>query len=289
MTGYGQATAENDRFRVAVSVRSVNHRFLDLAVRLAEDYRDLEPEIRKAVDRRVHRGRVDLRIAVECLGEETAEVQVDPRVVSDLVAAAEALDVPGLEDRPLALADLLRWPDVVRVRRRSVELDSADLAWLAGVVAEALVGLVDTRETEGEQLAAVLTARLASLSELVERLDAVRDEVKARLVEGMRRRVEELLEGSELSAERVHQESAILAEKIDVQEELDRLAAHLDTFRASMAAEGAVGRRLDFLAQEIHRELNTLGVKCRDAHMAEWVIDGKVVCEQLREQVQNVE
>jgi uncharacterized protein (TIGR00255 family) len=289
MTGYGQATAENDRFRVAVSVRSVNHRFLDLAVRLAEDYRDLEPEIRKAVDRLVHRGRVDLRIAVECLGEETAEVQVDPRVVSDLVAAAEALDVPGLEDRPLALADLLRLPDVVRVRRRSVELDSADQAWMAGVVAEALEGLVDTRETEGEQLAAVLTARLASLSELVERLDAVRDEVKARLVEGMRRRVEELLEGSELSAERVHQESAILAEKIDVQEELDRLAAHLDTFRASMAAEGAVGRRLDFLAQEIHRELNTLGVKCRDAHMAEWVIDGKVVCEQLREQVQNVE
>lgn len=289
MTGYGQATAENDRFRVAVSVRSVNHRFLDLAIRLGEDYRDLEPAVRRAVDRQLHRGRVDLRLAVENLGGDAATVEVDPHVLHDLVAAAAALEIPGLADRQLGLADLLRVPEVVRVRRRGVELGEDDQAWIAAVVEQAVDGLVAARETEGAQLAAVLEQRLALLGALVERLAAVRDEVRARLVEGMRQRVAELLEGSELPAERVMQESAVLAEKLDIQEELDRLAAHLETFRTSMGAEGAVGRRLDFLAQEIHRELNTLGVKCRDARMAEWVIDGKVVCEQLREQVQNVE
>jgi uncharacterized protein (TIGR00255 family) len=289
MTGYGQATAENDRFRVAVSARSVNHRFLDLAIRLGEDYRDLEPALRKAVDRQLHRGRVDLRLAIESLGGDAATVQVDPQVLRDLVAAAAALEIPGLADRQLGLADLLRVPEVVRVRRRGVELGEDDQGWIVAVVEQAIGALVAARETEGAQLAAVLEQRLGLLGALVQRLAAVRDEVRARLVEGMRQRVAELLEGSELPAERVMQESAVLAEKLDIQEELDRLAAHLETFRASMGAEGSVGRRLDFLAQEIHRELNTLGVKCRDARMAEWVIDGKVVCEQLREQVQNVE
>jgi uncharacterized protein (TIGR00255 family) len=289
MTGYGQASAESGRFRVAVSVRSVNHRFLDLAIRLADELRDLEPAIRKAVDARLHRGRVDLRLAVERLGEEAAAVHVDPQVVRDLVAATRDLGIPGLDARPLALADLLRVPEVVRVRRLSLELEDAEQEWIVGVVDEALRRLVDARETEGGQLATVLDARLRSLEELVERLSAVRGEVRARLVAGMRQRLAELIEGSELPAERVLQESAVLAEKIDVQEELDRLAAHLETFRDTMGSAGALGRRLDFLAQEIHRELNTLGVKCRDARMAEWVIDGKVVCEQLREQVQNVE
>jgi uncharacterized protein (TIGR00255 family) len=289
MTGYGQATAENERFRIAVSARSVNHRFLDLALRVGDDYRDLEPAVRRAVDRRLHRGRLDLRIAVERLGDDAASVHVDPQVARDLVAALGGLEVPGLDDRPLAMADLLRLPEVVKVRRRTDDLVEEDQAWMVGVVEQAIERLVELRETEGAQLAAVLGERVRSLGELVERLAAVREEVRGRLVENMRRRVAELLDGSELPAERVLQESAVLAEKIDIQEELDRLAAHLETFSSSMSADGAVGRRLDFLAQEIHRELNTLGVKCRDARMAEWVIDGKVVCEQLREQVQNVE
>lgn len=289
MTGYGQAAAENDRFRVTVSARTVNHRFLDLALRLADDFRDVEPAIRRAVDRRLHRGRVDLRLAIERLGEEAPSVQVDQRVARDLVAAAREMEIPGLDERPLALADLLRLPEVVRVQRRAADLDEADQAWLVGIVEEAVDRLVEARETEGAQLKGVLDERLNDLQALVERLSAVRDEVRERLVANMRRRVGELLEGTELPAERVMQESAVLAEKIDVQEELDRLAAHLATFRETMDGEAALGRRLDFLAQEIHRELNTLGVKCRDARMAEWVIDGKVVCEQLREQVQNVE
>jgi uncharacterized protein (TIGR00255 family) len=289
MTGYGQASGENESYRVAVSVRSVNHRFLDLAIRLAEDYREIESSVRRLLDERLERGRVDLRVAVDFLGDGGTEVTIDSEVVAGLLSAAAQIDAAGLSSKSLTTADLLNLPEVIRVRRRSVELAAADRELILEVASRALDRLVEMREHEGEQLGRILRARLETLTQLVARLSAERESVRSRLLETMRQRVEDLLEGKEITPDRLAQETALLAEKIDVQEELDRLTAHVEAFETSMASGEAIGRRLDFLAQEIHRELNTLGVKCRDAKMAQWVVDGKVTCEQLREQVQNVE
>lgn len=288
MTGYGRAAAENETFRVAVSARSVNHRFLDLVVRVAEDYREVEPEVRKLVDRDLARGRVELRVAVEPLGEARAEVVVDEDVARAIRSAAEALD-RELGGGGLSTADLLRLPEVVRVERRAHELSAGDRQLVLEVVASALDELVTMRRAEGEQLEAVLAERLDTLRDLAGQLAGERAQVSRQLHANMRQRLQDLLGDTSVDEHRLAQETALLAEKIDIQEELDRLTAHLDAFAEALSSDDAVGRRLDFLAQEIHRELNTLGVKCRDSTMAQWAVEAKLACEQLREQVQNVE
>jgi len=288
MTGYGQAAAENDAFRISVSARSVNHRFLDLVVRLAEEYREVETAVRQLIDDRLTRGRVEMRVGIEPLGGGDARVVIDREVVRAIQAAAVEL-AGGDESAGLPVAELLRMPEVVRVERRSRELGAEDLALVLEVTGRALDQLIGMREGEGAQLVAVLTERAAALGELADLLAGRRDEVRRQLLVNMRQRLAELLDSSQFNEDRLAQEIALLAEKMDVQEELDRLRAHLETFGNSLAGRGAVGRRLDFLAQEILRELNTLGSKCRDSQMAEWVVQGKLACEQLREQVQNVE
>ncbi len=152
MTGFGQADAENEECRVAVSVRSVNHRFLDLAIRLAEEYRDLEPELRKILDRRVARGRVELRVAVELFDEGAPAVSLDQAVVAGLLKAARDLEGMGLATGDLAAGDLLRLPDVVRVRRRPGTLGDEGRRLIFDTVDQALDQLLATRETEGAQL-----------------------------------------------------------------------------------------------------------------------------------------
>lgn len=289
MTGFGQAEAENERLRVAVTVRTVNHRFLDLVVRLGEDYRELETPLRGLLDRRLTRGRVDLRVAIETLSAGETTVVVDRELAAAVLAAAAELAAAGASGEPLRASDLLGLPEVMRVERERFALAAADRELVLTTAERAVDQLIAMRETEGQQMASFLGTRLETLAGLTGSLSEAREQVRNRLLGRMRQRVEELLAGQEMTADRLAQETALLAEKIDVQEELDRLAAHLESFGAALAGDSAVGRRLDFLAQEIHRELNTLGAKCRDAGMADWVIDGKLVCEQLREQVQNVE
>jgi len=289
MTGYGQAAGENETYRVAVTARSVNHRFLDLSIRIGDDYRVLESNLRQLAAARLLRGRVEIRVAIEDLSGGEASVSIDENLVGELLAATARLDREGIDEAALSIGDVLRLPEVVRVRRDQAGFESADRELVLTVAAGAVDRLLEMRSVEGGQLESILAERLELLGAVVVRLEGERAEVRARLLENMKGRVEELMEGQEIAPERLAQETAILAEKIDIQEELDRLGAHLETFAAAMREDEAIGRRLDFLAQEIHRELNTLGSKCRDAQMAEWIVDGKVICEQLREQVQNVE
>ena len=240
---------------------------------------------------------MELRVSLETLGEGGADVIVDNEVARAIQAAAAELEreTGRLESGDqaagsgLSTADLLRMPDVVRVRRHNLELTAQDRSLVLEVVTTAIERLVSMREGEGAQLQAILAEKVAALSELATRLAAAREGVSQQLAANMRQRLAELLGDTEVDEDRLAQETAVLAEKIDIQEEIDRLRAHLETFTEALSSDEAVGRRLDFLAQEIHRELNTLGVKCRDSTMAQWAVDAKLACEQLREQVQNVE
>jgi uncharacterized protein (TIGR00255 family) len=197
----------------------------------------------------------------------------------------------GLVSREVVLGDLMRIPDLVYFDRGG-EWDEDAEALLLEAVGTSLDSLVSTRAGEGAKLLAMLTERLDGLDEVSTRMRDLADGMSARQAETLRQRLDQLLagDGTEVVDEqRLAQEVAILADRSDIAEELDRLGAHLEQFRTVCEGKGSQGKRLDFLAQEIFRELNTIGAKCRDSELKRCVVDGKVLCEQLREQVQNVE
>jgi uncharacterized protein (TIGR00255 family) len=292
MTGYGEAAAEGERHTMSVSLKAVNHRFLDLQVRLGEEARGSEPALRELVGKEVQRGRVEMRLDIRPRGERKAEVAVHFGLVEAAVAATRRLVEQGLLERGLAAGDLLRIPEAFRVELEGGGWEESDEGLLLSVAGEALAQLVASREREGSSLQAAMEERLALLEKVADRLDALRGPVQGELAAALRRRLAELLggqPGQPLDESRLAQEVALLVDRSDVTEELDRLRAHLAHFREVAAERGPSGKRLDFLTQEIFRELNTTGSKCRNHEMTRAVLDAKVLCEQIREQVQNVE
>ncbi|MEA2694628.1 MAG: hypothetical protein QOJ16_4015 [Acidobacteriota bacterium] len=289
MTGYGEAAAESARHAVAVSLRAVNHRFLDLQVRLAEECRGSESALRDLVGKAAARGRVEMRVEVRSVAERRATVELHRGVVEAAHAAIHQLVEQGLIERGLSAGDLLRIPEAFRVELDGGGWDDDDQELLLKVAGEAVAQLVASRDREGRSLAAIMDERLASLGEVVSRLDTLRGPVREELAAGLRRRLAELLESQPVDEGRLAQEVALLVDRSDVSEEIDRLRSHLDHFRSVIGESAPAGKRLDFLTQEVFRELNTLGAKCRNAEMTRAVLDAKVICEQLREQVQNVE
>jgi uncharacterized protein (TIGR00255 family) len=289
MTGFGQATGENARHAVTVTVRAVNHRFLELRLHLGDDYRASEETLRSALAAELERGRVDGTVGVRPLAQRAARVRVDREVVRAAHLAIEELFEGGLVGEKLTAGDLLRLPEALVVERDPDLWDVADEAVLLEVGRTALAQLVAAREHEGETLRAVLERRLDELAVVVTRLAELRGIASTAMAESLRARLAEALGATGIDPARLAQEAAVLVERSDVAEEIDRLGSHCRHFRDLLGRRGAVGKRLDFLAQEIARELNTVGAKCRDAAMTRAVLDGKLLCEQLREQVQNVE
>jgi len=289
MTGYGHAEGENLRYRVRLALRSVNHRFLDVVLRLKEEQRTSESALRELLGETLSRGRVEVGTDIERVGRDSSRLEVDRRALKDLTRALDGLLEEDLIERGLTAGDLIRHPQLLRVSEPANHWSGEDEELLLRVAGEALAELVAARGTEGEKLAAALAERLEALGrtagELRELAPAAREETAAALGE----RLNALLGDQALDPARLAQEVAFLADRSDVKEELDRLGAHLEHFHEVMAGDGAIGKRLDFLTQEIFRELNTLGAKCRNARMTRAVLDAKVLCEQLREQVQNVE
>ena len=302
MTGFGQATAADERHQVTVTVRSVNHRFLEIRLRLPDEARGSEAALQDLLAAELSRGRVEAAVEVRRLGEREVEVAVDRQVVLKAHAAFEELVGGGLVAQQLTAGDLLRLPEAVSVRVAPDRWEESDHALLLAVGRQARDQLVAGRAAEGERLARALGERLDELAAVAADLEALAPEAREEAAAGLRARLDELLAGPGAAAAgggarearrldpgRLEQEVALLAERSDVREELDRLSAHLEHFRALLVSGEAVGKRLDFLTQEVLRELNTLGAKCRHVGMTRRVLDGKALVEQVREQVQNLE
>lgn len=292
MTGFSRASGENQRVRLEVSIRTVNHRHLDISVRVPEELREFESSVRKAVAERLTRGRVEVRIDVLHLGGEEPQIEIEDDVVAALRQRIDEFSAKGWITPELSFMDLMKLPGAVRISSGSTEFGSEDAQLLTDTVGRATEGVVVARQTEGNSLKVVLEKLAAELSAVVTAVEETWQDVTADLPEKLRARMEELLQGTTpaLDDNRLAQEVAILAERGDVREELDRLRSHLEHLRDLVGQEGqAVGKRLDFLAQEIFRELSTLAAKFRDPEAVQRVIDGKLVCEQIREQVQNIE
>ncbi|MDQ7843239.1 MAG: YicC/YloC family endoribonuclease [Armatimonadota bacterium] len=289
MTGYGRAEVHTLLGRFTVEMRSVNHRFGEILVRLPRDLAALEDRVRAVVQERVLRGRVEVTILREDRAPRPRSVRADLELAAAYAQAlrelAAALGVPNA----VSLAQIAAYPDVLRVEETKDDLEAL---WpdLATAVRAAAADLVEMREAEGRRLAQDLETRLSRLEELgvvVERRsrDAV-GEYAARL----RERIRQLLGEVPVDEHRLAAEVAIFAERSDVSEEVTRLRSHIAQFRQELArAEGAVGRRLEFVLQEMGREVNTTGAKANDLEITRAVIAMKGELESMREQIQNVE
>ena len=290
MTGFGSIGQSIGSLQIAVRLRSVNHRHLDLVVRMPEEIRALELEMRERIGKRFSRGRIELRVDLEDQRERTVEVRVNRSWIAGLQKASQELREAELDLSPLSLGDLLRNPDAVRI---SADADAGDDNYSIPVLAvldEALDELEASRAKEGNKLQTVLENQLEKLSVLVKEISAEQPTIRQDQEERLRSRVQEVLGDSQILDEgRLEQEIVFLAERSDVREELDRLVTHLSHFREAMMQPGGIGKKLDFIAQEISRELTTLGAKCRQAGVRQRNVDAKLICEQIREQVQNIE
>jgi uncharacterized protein (TIGR00255 family) len=289
MTGYGEASAENARHGITVSLRAVNHRFLDLQLRIGEELRGSEAALRDVIGKEVSRGRVEARVEMRSVAERKASVQVNMGVIREAHVAVHQLVDAGLIDRGLSAGDLMRLPEAFRVDLETEEWTPEDEELLLRAARGAVTQLVASREREGASLVAIMDEKLVGVEGAVARLDALRGPVREEMAAALKRRLAEMLAGQALDEGRVAQEVVLLVDRCDVSEEIDRLRSHVEHFRAVMREGAAAGKRLDFLTQEVFRELNTLGAKCRNAEMTRAVLDAKVTCEQIREQVQNVE
>jgi len=292
MTGFGRSRGRlSERVTAGVVVRSVNNKFLDIQVRMGgrEELPEAVAAVREAVAEGVRRGRVIVQVNLERSVPPGARVLVDGEAIVRLLEQLRQLELPQDASQPVALSDVLAVPGLVTVESGEAMLDEEELGSLRGVVGEAVSGLVAMREREGEATLEHMDGELEALEGFVKWLEPRASRVREMLQERLRARLEELLEAEDMDEGRMLQEVAMLADRADVAEEISRLKGHLAQFRRRLREGGVVGRALDFLCQEINRELNTLGSKMRDALLTERLVDAKSALERIREQVQNLE
>ena len=288
MTGYAAASAESPRGRLSLELRSVNARFLDLQFRVAEELRALEPMLRELIVARVSRGKLDCRLYLNDSGQAARPQQLNAEALARLKAQGEEARQAFPEAAPLRVADILRWPGVISEPPADEERTREAARRLCGA---ALEDLLAVRAREGARLAAVIDERIAAMRA---QLEAVAPLVPQSIA-AYKAKIEERLKEALASAddERIRSEIALFAARIDIDEELERLRAHFSEVERALkegAARGSpVGKRLDFLAQELNREANTLASKAASAQLSDCALELKLLVEQMREQVQNIE
>jgi uncharacterized protein (TIGR00255 family) len=290
MTGFASVTLDEPAAAIAVTIRGVNHRFLDVQLRAPSSVAPIEGRLRALVQQRIVRGRIDLSISVQSRRQAVVDVEVNEQVIEALSAAFERLRERGLVQAGPAASDILRFPQAIAVRERDEEgEDPAVAPAVESAVAAALEELDRMRTVEGGHLRAELDGRRQRLGELFDRAaDAAAagsNALKARLHE----RVRELQADAGVDPAAIAQEIVRFANRSDITEETVRFRAHLEHWRALSEGPEACGRKLDFLIQEMNREINTLGAKAEGPEIPELVVSLKAELEKLREQVQNVE
>ena len=288
MTGYGRSVETRSGREFTVEVRSVNNRYLDCAVRLPRLVAFGEDAVKQAVKNTISRGKVDVYVSVRSEGGEQGTVTLNTALAEGYLAAMRQMaETFGLEN-DVKVSDLSRLPEVFTVDKPEVD-EEALLADLMAVTNEALVGYDAMRTTEGAALDHDLRSRGARILELVGQVEKQSPKTVSDYRARLEAKLREVLANTAIDESRILTEAAIFADKVAVDEETVRLRSHLNQMNAMLDAGGAVGRKLDFLLQEMNREANTIGSKCTDVAVARIVVDIKAELEKIREQVQNVE
>jgi uncharacterized protein (TIGR00255 family) len=288
MTGFGRVTAESDGREIVLELKSVNHRFLDIGFRMPRALNFLEDFLRKGLQARLARGHVDLYLGYRNARNDAREVILDDALATAYAGAFVKMQrMTGLED-DITLSTLAAMPDVLTAREREDDRE-AIVAIAMEALTRALDELIAAREIEGKRLAIDVETRLCAVEAQLAIIEGRMDVAVREVQEKLTRRVEELLGGTAVDSVRIAQETAILADKGAIDEETVRLRSHIAAVRDVMAQTESAGRKLDFLVQEMHREVNTMGSKTSDMMITTAVLTLKGEIEKIREQVQNIE
>jgi len=284
MTGFAAVAAELPGCSLTVDLRSVNHRYLDVQLRLPDELRSLEVAARELLTTELKRGKVDCRLSLNHTQPGAAKLAVDAERVAQLRNAAAEVMRHAPESTPLSVSEILHWPGVLTEPTVGPE---ALAAQALALIRQALAELAASRAREGAKLREMLEQRCraieAQIARVAPRVPAIHEAYVAKLAARLKEA------GLDPDAERLKQELALFATKVDVEEEISRLATHVAEVRRVLGAGGSSGKRLDFLMQELNREANTLGSKSVDADLSQAALEIKVLIEQMREQVQNIE
>ena len=288
MTGYGRAVETVNSREFTVELRSVNNRYLDCGVKLPRMLSFAEENVKQAVKNAISRGKVDVFISVRSENGTDAKVTLNTGMVEGYLAAMQQLanDYPVTNDISVSL--LSRMPEVFTVEKPEVDEEQL-LADLMAVVSSALAGYDAMRTAEGKALENDLRSRGATIEELVSQVEAGNAQTVIDYRTRLENKLKEVLANTNIDESRILTEAAIFADKVAVDEETVRLRSHLQQMYAMLTTGGAVGRKLDFLLQEMNREANTIGSKCTDVRLARIVVDIKAELEKIREQTQNIE
>ena len=289
MTGYGRARQELHKRDITVEVRSVNNRYLDCTVKMPRMYTFAEDAVKKHVQQAVSRGKVDVFITVDATAADVAKVAVNRELAAQYAAAlGELADLCGESDYRIAPETLARFPDVLTVTKEDEDLETVS-ADLCAVLDEALAAYNAMRAVEGAKLAADIAGRLDTIERCTGQVEQRSPETVAEYRQKLTARMEEVLQSTTIDEQRILMEAAIYADKVAVDEETVRLRSHVAQLRTMLQSDEPMGRKMDFLIQEVNRESNTIGSKCNDVAIAEIVVALKAEVEKMREQVQNVE
>lgn len=288
MTGFGRAQETVDGMTVTVELKSVNHRYFEFTAKVPRTYGFLEEKLKSFLNARVSRGKMECYVSIENLEESDMEVVVNPSLAKGYVDALRTLsETFGLKEDYSAIS-IAKFPDVLTLRKA---LADEEKIWNAvqKVTELAVERFVTMRETEGEKLRADILSKADTILEHVAFVESRSPQTVREYHEKLRQRMEELLENTQVDEQRLLTEAAIFADKVAVDEETVRLRSHISQLREFLNADEPIGRKLDFLVQEMNRESNTIGSKAQDVEIAKRVIAIKAEVEKIREQVQNIE
>ncbi|MBI1875427.1 MAG: YicC family protein [Acidobacteria bacterium] len=293
MTGFASLTREDERVTIGVTLRSVNHRYLDLQLRTPTALAELEPQLRALVQRHAGRGRVELSVQVQLRQPPPVQVEINEAFLSAIGTALGQARDRGLLQGALTPGDLLRFPQAFTIKEQSLDQDPALAAHVASMalkaIEEALVALDAMRTREGEFLAQDLNRRRAAVAEMVDGIARAAKDGEAALIARLGERVRELTSEFQLEPAAVAQEIVRTAARSDISEEVVRFRGHIGQWGILSESAEPCGRKLDFLLQEMNREVNTMGSKADGLQVSELIVAAKAELEKMREQVQNVE
>jgi len=288
MTGYGSASGMSGNLELEIELRAVNNRYLDVSARLPRRYLFVEDELKKRVGQAVSRGKVDVFVNVDSTQDQEVEITLNEPLADAYVAALQRIATRFSLESDLTALQVAKLPDVLHVERPETDTDTLARD-LLGVLDEALKHFNAMRKTEGEKLHRDISDRLDQIMALAAQVEALSPETVVAYRKKLEQRMAEVLEGTHIEASRILTEAAIFADRVAVDEEITRLKSHVSQLRDILNTEGAVGRKLDFLLQELGRETNTIGSKCQDLTLGKIVIELKAEIEKIREQAQNIE
>jgi uncharacterized protein (TIGR00255 family) len=289
MTGFGRGESSSSGYQVTVEIKTLNSRYLDISVRMPQSIQDKEIKLKENVQKHLSRGKVNLNINVDRSKSAGPDIKLNEELVKSYSSILRNLRSTGNIDEPVTVGDLLQFNDIFETRKEDEE--EVRIIWECTKIAleTALDNLNTMRQNEGRELKEDLSNLVTGISSLLDEVIVLSDKRAPEIREKLKTRIQKMITEEQIDPDRMEMEIAMLVDKMDINEEVIRLQSHLKFFLEALEAEEPVGRRLNFLCQEINRELNTIGSKANDSTVAHHIVLGKEKLEQVREQVQNIE